>query len=584
MINTKIASKNFFYLFILLFIISLTTLSSTSSNSIIQNPNKTIRDSIRKYLFNNPEKAIPFINKFIKQADKDEHVLMGYGALAVAYKIKDDIDSTLFYYNKGLTFCEKPVDVFRFKYDIGKVYENQYNYEYALLLYQQCYNIVEKEGLVEQKSNIKYSLAMMENKIGQPEKALKILRELYLKEKEEKRNIKNIFTIKHLAEIYLNSKKPDSALILIEEGIINAKELNNIELQYHFFKLKTESFLQKKEYNKVIIGIDSTLKKAQVLNNLKFKNQANFLLSQTKEKLGEHLSSISLIKSILNTNSKKTPEEFSKYYKLLAKNYEAVDSSSLSVKYYKKFTKEEKKVTDKRLATLDNIYDIDIKEKINEKEKHKSKSQFWLIFSITIGILGLLLVIKTKINKRKSQKLFDDLMVKVRDYEANEARIKNLNLSNNKVPEQFIISEKNTNNIAIEQEEALKAEQSTTYVVDDEKVEKILEKVKELEDKKYYLNKDCTMHNMAKRLKTNTSYLSQVINNHLDKTFSNYINELRINYVILELKNNKKLRSYSIKAISEELGYKSPYSFSKYFKEATGLTPAVYIKKVNNIS
>jgi YesN/AraC family two-component response regulator len=117
-----------------------------------------------------------------------------------------------------------------------------------------------------------------------------------------------------------------------------------------------------------------------------------------------------------------------------------------------------------------------------------------------------------------------------------------------------------------------------------QKIQEILSKIEYLEEKKYYLKQECTMHNMAKRLKTNTSYLSSIINNHLNKTFSNYINELRINYAILELKNNKRLRSYSVKAISEEIGYKSADSFSKYFKEATGLTPSVYIKKISTLS
>jgi len=88
---------------------------------------------------------------------------------------------------------------------------------------------------------------------------------------------------------------------------------------------------------------------------------------------------------------------------------------------------------------------------------------------------------------------------------------------------------------------------------------------------------------MAKKLKTNTSYLSKIINNHLDKSFSIYINELRINYAILELKNNKRLRQYSVKAIAEDMGYKNADAFSRYFRAATGISPSVYIKKIDKI-
>ncbi|HDZ04569.1 MAG TPA: AraC family transcriptional regulator [Maribacter sp.] len=59
---------------------------------------------------------------------------------------------------------------------------------------------------------------------------------------------------------------------------------------------------------------------------------------------------------------------------------------------------------------------------------------------------------------------------------------------------------------------------------------------------------------------------------------------LRINSIINELKTNKQLRSYSVKAIAEEIGYKSADSSSKYFKKNTGLSPSSYIKKFNKDS
>ena len=127
-------------------------------------------------------------------------------------------------------------------------------------------------------------------------------------------------------------------------------------------------------------------------------------------------------------------------------------------------------------------------------------------------------------------------------------------------------------------------ETSGAYVINDEKVTQILKGLKKLESEQYYLKSNCTLHQVAKKLKTNTAYLSKVVNTQLNKSFSAYINELRINYILIELKNNSVMRSYSISAISEEIGYKSPDSFTKYFKVATGITPSVYIKKINSIN
>ena len=213
-------TKNHLYPFLVAFIVMLTTLSSKSISFTHQEQKKPVEDSIKKYIFNDPDKAIFFIHKFIKQAKEKDDVIIGYGALGVAHNIKNDIDSTLFFLNKGLLLCEKPSDIIAFKYDIGKVYEQQYNFEYALLLYKQCYDLVKKEKLKEEYDKIEHSLALMENKIGQPEKALVLLKAMYAREIKQEGKVKNLkFTRKNLAETYLNSKKPDSALKIIYEGL-----------------------------------------------------------------------------------------------------------------------------------------------------------------------------------------------------------------------------------------------------------------------------------------------------------------------------------------------------------------------------
>ena len=156
-------------------------------------------------------------------------------------------------------------------------------------------------------------------------------------------------------------------------------------------------------------------------------------------------------------------------------------------------------------------------------------------------------------------------MIKVKTLEQNKLNKVNTTLETINVKESIVEESKNQQ-----------------YKLDSDKVQALLDKLQKLESTNYFLRKDCSLHNTAKKLKTNTSYLSKVINTHLEKSFSTYINELRINYAIVELKNNKRLRAYSIKAIAEEIGYKNSDAFGRYFKAETGLTPSVYIKKIQN--
>ena len=64
-------------------------------------------------------------------------------------------------------------------------------------------------------------------------------------------------------------------------------------------------------------------------------------------------------------------------------------------------------------------------------------------------------------------------------------------------------------------------------------------------------------------------------------SFNDYTNELRINYIIEALSNNKKVRSYTTQAIGELAGYKNAKSFTRIFKKHVGITPYQFIEKID---
>ena len=194
----------------------------------------------------------------------------------------------------------------------------------------------------------------------------------------------------------------------------------------------------------------------------------------------------------------------------------------------------------------------------------------------------LFIIRKRVLDKRNTEK-FNEL---IKNIEQNlvQNNLKNINSSKNDVNIREVKYSKTTeddNSTFTEQSSNINENQ--VFTIKDYTITEILDGLIKLEKKQYYLKQECTLHNVAKKLKTNTAYLSKIVNSELGKNFSAYINDLRINYVLIELKNNKRLRSYSIAAISEEVGYKSPDSFNKYFKEATGLTPSIFIKKINEL-
>ncbi|WP_109097198.1 helix-turn-helix domain-containing protein [Aquimarina sp. AU58] len=72
----------------------------------------------------------------------------------------------------------------------------------------------------------------------------------------------------------------------------------------------------------------------------------------------------------------------------------------------------------------------------------------------------------------------------------------------------------------------------------------------------------------------------KVIYCHKQKTLSQYINDLRIDFVVEKFRSDSKFRKYTIKAIAQEVGFNTAEAFSKTFYKKTGIYPSYFIKKL----
>lgn len=113
-------------------------------------------------------------------------------------------------------------------------------------------------------------------------------------------------------------------------------------------------------------------------------------------------------------------------------------------------------------------------------------------------------------------------------------------------------------------------------------LEKIQEGLDRFEKKALFTSHSVTLKSLAKQIGTNASYLSKYINVEKSENFSTYLNDLRINYVLKELYNNPKLKSYTVAAIAGEVGFSNVKSFSTHFKRVTGLSVSYFIKNLSS--
>ncbi|MBM6499368.1 helix-turn-helix domain-containing protein [Flavobacterium macrobrachii] len=125
-------------------------------------------------------------------------------------------------------------------------------------------------------------------------------------------------------------------------------------------------------------------------------------------------------------------------------------------------------------------------------------------------------------------------------------------------------------------------EELPKQLIDEELIEKIAIGLKKLEQKEAFLEPNFKLAYVAKKVNTNTAYLSQYFNQVIQKTFSEYTQELRVQYVLQKLNDVPYFRKYTLQAIAEEVGYKDAKTFVRVFKKQTGISPNYYIEKLEN--
>ncbi len=231
-------------------------------------------------------------------------------------------------------------------------------------------------------------------------------------------------------------------------------------------------------------------------------------------------------------------------------DYEKSESYlSLSLKY---FDRNQKLYKSEVLEMNFLIGQKDMKiaaEQIHKKNQAKRARFHWMIgVSVCILIILILLLVKNIVDKRKANLKVEELIGKF--------KLKR-------------------------QQVDIKAVSNQGVTIDDEKEKHILTELKKLLDKEYFTRSDFSLRTVSKRIKTNTTYLSYVVNKNYGKSFGDLSNELKINYVIDQLINNSTYRKYSTQAIAESVGYKSAVSFTKSFKKRTGVTPVQFLNNVN---
>ena len=123
---------------------------------------------------------------------------------------------------------------------------------------------------------------------------------------------------------------------------------------------------------------------------------------------------------------------------------------------------------------------------------------------------------------------------------------------------------------------------SNVFVIPEKTENLILSKLDLFEKSKEVTDPHLSLAVLAKKLDTNSKYLSEIINKHKQKNFSNYLNELRVKYIVGKLQNNPEYLQYKTSYLAEEAGFASRTTFTTIFKNVTGTSPSQFIEQLKN--
>lgn len=99
-----------------------------------------------------------------------------------------------------------------------------------------------------------------------------------------------------------------------------------------------------------------------------------------------------------------------------------------------------------------------------------------------------------------------------------------------------------------------------------------------LDTDKVYEEPELTLSELARRLSTNTSVLSKVVNQGFGMSFNDYINQFRVNAVIDLLKKGEH-KKQTLLGIAFDCGFNSKATFNRAFKKMTGLSPKDWLSQ-----
>ncbi|APD08080.1 hypothetical protein UJ101_02582 [Flavobacteriaceae bacterium UJ101] len=559
----------------LLFLLITTFSTYASGQEVDTLQNKTLEELsvlYKKHISVRDSIAIEYAKALVKKAKEENNPFYLFRAYYnSAYSIKKItkkydislkyVDSAIMVFKEG--FCE---EYSKLNINLADAYHSKgstlltiYNEpKEALELFLKGQEYLKKCSDKVSEKLIESAISFIYTEMGEYEKALKIDRKRFFEIK--KKSVASIWdketyliTLEHLVISYMNINQYYKALELIKKGIKKSQEFK-IE-RPRLYQLESECYYRLEEYRRALSSIDSAWYYYKSNNKMGYEiYHMNGLIYDQLKISKKSIYSLRKADSLIFKQENFTLEQ-AEGYKVLLTHYKKTKQYDSQLYYTNRYLYIDS-VLDERYKSFSNQikerYEIPnlieereiLIEKLEERHQRKQYYIYGLVLlGSLVGFIGLYYYQKQKKYKKAFQKL-------------------------------------QSGNVEEKPQSFKETSETKSLTLSKEVVEDLSKKLEVFEQEKQFLSSKMNLQRMARLFKSNSLYISKVINCTKQKNFSTYINDLRIDESIKILQEKTTFQNYTVKALAEEFGFSSTQAFSKAFYKRTEMYPSYFIKQL----
>ena len=516
-------------------------------------------------LFNTNGNALPLVKFYFKKSKKEnnlkalfyayryasqnpsENYKIKYSdsAILVAKKINDNSILAEAYINKStLLFAKKQHDVASNYLMLANKIAEKTNDDY--LKYQTIYFIAQNYLYLGRLSDAKKEY----------EKCVNFYSANLNESKTFGKNYEMMFIYSLISLIDTNSKLNQffDNKILLEKAFKYIKENSSNFYYAYFISCEGTNAYYLKNY---FLAIEK-LKKAKTLYQDNFPHYTEiFYIGMSYWKLGNKKEAVKYFEKLdkeyyigVNRNPQYRPA-----YELLIEYYGSKNNTDKQLEYINKLMSLDKSYEKNYKYLFAKIHkEYDSQKLIDEKNSIENSLKIHQYLTLFVIIISIVLISFSTYKYIQMQ----------RKYKERFEQIISKNTEIEKIPVTFVEEDKTlTPKIA---------------GISESTITNILEELEIFEKEQQFLDSKITQKLLSEKLGTNPTYLSKIINASKGKNFSNYLNDLRLEYIVELLKTEHQFLEKEIKELANIAGFTNAEAFSDNFQRKFEIKPSYFIK------